>query len=143
MHQPTGIRVGDQLVARLQNISGGPDASDIIVGVAADFQLEPAIPVRSVVGHVLSHFGGRPLGNGSVQHEVVAIPSAQQFTNRHSSGVPQDVPTGDVDRRLYVGMPFEHMVHFPVQHEKPPRVIANQSRRQLLESSPHASCIGR
>jgi hypothetical protein len=55
VHEPTRVGVGDELVAGLEDIAHGPDALYVVLGPAADLQLEAAIAFIEVAGDVLGH----------------------------------------------------------------------------------------
>ena len=56
---------------------------------------------------------------------------------------PQDVPAGDIDGGLNVGVSAQHRVHPPVEHVEVARVEADQFRGDLGQSRAHARRIGR
>ena len=115
MHEPAGVGVGDQAVAGLQHGRDGADALDVDVGIAADLELEAAVALGAIAGDLAGHRLGRLLRDGPVEHEVVAVAAAQQHADRQPGDLAEDVPAGDVDARLDVGMPLERGVHAAVE----------------------------
>ena len=104
---PAGVRVGDQAVAGFQLGRDRPDPLDVDIRITADLQLEPAVTLGPVSGHARGHRVGILLRDGPVQHEIIAVPAPEQIADRATRDLAQDVPAGDVDARLDVGMSLE------------------------------------
>jgi hypothetical protein len=69
---------------------------------------------------------------------VVAIASAEQLAHRQPRDLAEDVPAGDVDAALDVGMPLERGVHASIQLAEFARIGAEQVRRELAQAGAHA-----
>ena len=143
VHQPAGIGIGHQRVARLQNGPHRPDPLDVLVGLAADFQLKAAIALFAIARDVLRHLGRRALRDRPVQSEVVPVPATQQMRDRQPGLLAENVPAGEIDGRLHVRMPLQHGVHVAVEREELRRVLAKQRGPQLGEAGSHARGVGR
>ena len=85
------------------------------------------------------HRLGRLLRDRAIEDEVLAVPAAQQGADRQAGGLAEDVPAGDVDARLDVGMPLERGVHPAVQPPELGRVLADQVRAELGDPGPDAA----
>ncbi len=115
VHQPAGVRVGDQAVARLQLRGDGSNPFDINLRIAADFQLEAAIAFGSITGNLAGHDIGSLLRDRSIQTEVVAVTSAEQHAHRLIRRLAENVPAGHVDGRLHIRMPLQRGIHATIQ----------------------------
>jgi len=71
MHQPAGVRVGDEPVAGLEHRRDGFDPRDVIERIAADFELKVAIPFGPILGNPLSHGLRRFLRNRPIERKIV------------------------------------------------------------------------
>ena len=75
--EPSGVRVRDQFVTRLQNGGHLADTLDIDVRIASDLQLKAAVSFFPVAGHVLGHFFRALLRNRPVKYEIVPVGASQ------------------------------------------------------------------
>ena len=126
VHQPAGIGVGDESVARLELGRDGRDALDVDHRIAADLQLEPAIALGAIAGHAPGHRLRRFLRDRAIQNEVLAVTPAQQHADRLARCLAEDVPASDVDGGLDIGVALERGIHQAVQLAELSRVLADR-----------------
>jgi len=69
--------------------------------------------------------------------------AGQEFANRHSAGLSQNVPAGDIQAALHIRMAFQRSVHPPIEFRQFPRILAEKVRTQFAQSSAHAFSISR
>ena len=93
VHQPTGIRIGDEYISRLHQFGDRSDTFNIGVRIATHFQLELTISFRTIGGDFRRHLVGRLLGNRTIQHEIRTVPSAKKGTDRLVSDLAENIPT--------------------------------------------------
>src|SRR5690349_16772960 len=77
VHEPAGVGIGDEPVARLQHGPNRVDTVDVLMYVAAHFELKAAITLGPVARDTLGHCLGRLLRNRAVEGEIVAEPAAE------------------------------------------------------------------
>ena len=124
-------------------MGGLPDALDVHVRVAAHLQLEPGVPLPPVPGDLGRHLVRRLLRDGPVEPHRVAVAAAQQHADGQPGRLPEDVPAGDVDAALDVGVPFQGGVHAVVELQQFPRVVPDQVWGEFPQPCPHAVGVGR
>lgn len=61
VHQPAGVRIGDETVARLQDLAHPADALNVLVRVTPHLELKAAVPLLPVAGDPPRHRAGRLL----------------------------------------------------------------------------------
>ena len=107
VHEPARVGVGDEHVARLEHrthLRGyarclRPRGRRPSAGIACS---------RRAVGRRRSPpFRRAALRDRAIQRHGLAEAPAKQLTHRQSRGLAQDVPAGDVDRRLHVSVALE------------------------------------
>jgi hypothetical protein len=76
-------------------------------------------------------------------YDRIAIPAAKQRGHGLSSGLAQQIPAGDVDRRFHIGMALQRSVHQPVERAEFQRIGPDQVRAQLPQPRAHPLCVGR
>ena len=123
--------------------AAGLDAGDVVVGVAADLELELGVALGAVAGDLLGHHGGVFLADGAVERDVVLLGAAEELVDRQAGDLAEDVPAGDVDRRLDIGVAAQHRVHVAVERPEVGRVEADQLGADLGDAGAHALGIGR
>ena len=143
MGQPARVGVGHEDLAGFQARGDGADAGDVEIGVAADLDLEMVMALGAADGDALDHALGRVLRDRAIAFDRLALAAAQQGRDRHAAAEAKDVPAGDVERRLHVGMALEVLVHDAVDDAELARILAEQMRRQLGQPGAHAVGVGR
>src|SRR5439155_2647799 len=83
------------------------------------------------------------LRDGAIEMKIIAVPASKQFTNGQARGLAENVPAGNVDAALDIGMPFEDCVHLVIEPGDLVWVFADQMRCQFAQSSSHALGVGR
>ncbi len=94
-------------------------------------------------GDALGHALRRVLRDRAIAFDRLALAAAQQGRDRHTAAEPEDVPAGDVERRLHVGMALQMLVHDAVDDAELPWILAQQMRRQLSQPGARAVGVGR
>ena len=77
--------------------------------------MKTTITFLSIAGHATGHAFRRFLRDSTVQAESFAITAAEQNAYGLAGDSAKDVPTGYVDGRFHVGVPFECRIHATVQ----------------------------
>ena len=77
VHEPACVGISHQAVAGLELGCHRVNAGNIGGGITADFQLEAAITLGAVVGHLGGHLVWRFLGDGAVEDKIIAIAAAE------------------------------------------------------------------
>ena len=137
VHQPSGIRVGNQFVTGVQFGRDFLDSLDIDIGVATDFELKTSIALRRVTGDFFGHCFGRLLGNRPIQNKIFAESATHQIANTGPGRFAQQVPARHVDPRFDVGMPFQGRVHHLVERPQFSRFHSDQMGCQFLHPRAH------
>ena len=104
------------------------DAPDVLVRIGADLQLKAAIPLRAILPHIVGHRFRRRLGDRTIEGIVVDEAAAEQRRDRKPGGLAEDVPAGDVDRRLHIVVAAERPIHDGVDAAKASRILAEERR---------------
>ena len=55
MHQPAGIGIRHQFIGGLQNLAGGPDALDVLIGISPHLQLITPVAFLTITGNLARH----------------------------------------------------------------------------------------
>ena len=119
------------------------DPLDVGVGISSDLELESTVAFLAVSGDLGSHLVGGLLRDGTVEHEVVPIPSTEQGTHGLSTDLAKDVPAGDIDGRLGIGVPLERRIHPAIELVQMGRILTQQVRRELGDTRPGPGRVGR
>ena len=143
VRQPAGVRIGDQDVPRLDDVGAGVDPGDVRFDVAADLQLEAAVPLLPVSPEVGGHLRRVTLRDRPIEHEIVPVAAAEQGDEGEPRGFAEQVPAGHVDGALHVGMTLEAVVHRPTDHIGLPGIEADQRRRHLGDAGSGTGRVGR
>ena len=141
VHQPAGVRIGDQLVTRSEHTGDGVNPSDVFVGIATDFQLESSVAFFAIAVDILCHFFRRLLRDRSVKHEVISPSTTEQCADGNSGNLPEDIPAGDIDSGLHIRMPLHGGIHELVQLAELRRVMPNQMWSQFGDSSSNSGSV--
>ncbi len=143
MHQPPGVGVGNQDVARLELGRHGANARDIVHRVAAHFELKAAVALGAVSLDAMRHHLGRFLRNRSIKGEVVTIAPSQEHAHRLPGGLAEDIPASHIDGGLDVRVALQGGVHAAVEPAELPRVFAQEVRPELGDARSRTGRVGR
>ena len=142
-HGPAGIGIGDEDVGVGEDCATGPDAPDVVIGVAPDLELEFRIALGAIAGDLFGHDSGIFLADRPVERDLFLFGAAEQLMDRQPGDLPQDVPAGDVDRRLHIGVTAQHRVHVMVERPQVRRIMPDQLGADLRDAGPDPLGIGR
>ena len=141
VHRPARVRVGNQQFTGRKDFAALADTQDVLVGIAADLQLEFRVAFLAITVDLLRHDLGRLLRDRPIELEVPLLPAPEQPPDGHARRPAQNVPARVVDRGLDVRMPAQQGVHRAVQHAELGRIAADELWRDLPQPGAHAAGI--
>ena len=136
---PVGVGVDDHHLLVPQHVETGPGARHVELPVAAaDLDLEAAEALREELLGALPH-DLRPVHpDDVVDREPRLDGSAEEVAHGEPGRLAQEVPAGDVDGGLRVGVAVQDPVHTRVDLLDLPRVRPEQGRSHQLDGGPRA-----
>src|SRR5438105_4910308 len=73
----------------------------------------------------------------------MAVTASEQFADRQTGGLAEDIPTGHVNAAFDIRMSLEGGVHFVIELCDLARVFAQEVRPQFTQSSAYSFAVGR
>ena len=140
--EPSGVCVGHQAVPRLKLGRDRKDARNVDIRIPAHLQLESPVALRAIPGDACGHLVGTVLRDRAVEVDILAIAPAEKLTHRHPAALAEDVPAGDVDAALHIGMALEGCVHGAVESRELSGVLAEEMRPELTDAGAYALGVG-
>ena len=115
----------------------GANALDVLVRIAADFELKAAIAFRPVSRHAPGHQFRRLLRHCPIQAEIVAVASAAQHAHRLPCRLAKNVPAGHVDAGFDIRVALERGIHAAIQFRQVGWVVAKKMRTDFGDAARH------
>src|SRR5439155_17908628 len=109
--RPESVRVDDHALGLAEHLEAALDALDVLAPAGADLQLELPVAGRERLLRPAAHLAGRRDPDPGVERELLLEGAAEQVGDAQPGRLAEQVPAGDVDRRLRVRMALDGRVH--------------------------------
>ena len=128
---PAGIGVGDEAFTGLNLGGDRADASDIGIWVATDFELEASVAFGTVGSDLGGQFFGGFLGDRAIEADIFAVATSHEDADGEASGLPEDIPAGDIDARFDVRVALEGGIHEVIEFGEFEGIFSDEMRSEF------------